>query len=249
MISDIKKFIKNFERKKWDPPPPPSHLSPIEFTNWLFDQDDMGWLKLDISFDLEGWKSESMQAEKYYVNHRDSENYFGLKHKGWMSCCIHGISIEKTQAEEEANQDLFHWTALSDEIPSITSFWKKFPAERFKRLRFMKLESKGFIGVHNDLPAGIKNISLKELKVLDQSIAINVAIWHPPSCKFVTEHFGTVPWCEGDIYIINVTKNHCVINESNFPRVHIIAECVIGDKQNEFAELIYKSYKKQHGYD
>lgn len=249
MVYDLNSFIEASQNKSWKPPRPPSNMSPIELTKWLFEQDEMGWLKLDIKIDLERWKIESTEAEQYYVNHRDSENYAGMKHKGWLSCCIHGLGIDKTQAEEEANRSLFHWTKLSDKVPAIRNFWKNFPVEGYKRLRFMKLEPNGWIGVHNDLPTGTENIKLKDLKVLDQSVAINVAVIHPHSCKFVTKEFGTVPWREGDVYIINVTKDHCVVNLSDTPRIHLIAEAVIGNKLNEFSELIYRSYKKQYGYN
>lgn len=249
MIINIISFIEKHKDKTWIPPSPPPGLSPVDFTRWLFDQDDMGWLKLDIDIDLDRWKEESKLAERYYVNHRDSENYAGMKHHGWLSCCIHGIGIDRTQAEETATRDLFHWTELSDQIPVITNFWKKFPVEGYKRLRFMKLEGNGFIGVHNDLPIGVKNVSLKDLEVLKQSVAIDVAVIHPENCDFISENFGTVPWKEGNTYIINLTKNHCVSNNSNIPRVHVIAECIIGNRIKEFSELIYRSYKKQYGYN
>lgn len=242
-------FIEKNKNKIYNPPIPPRGLNSIELTEWLFHQDDMGWLKLDIEFDLEIWKKECSIAEKYYVNHRGSANYENSEHRGWHSCCIHGLGITNTEAEEQANQHLFHWTELSERTPAITKFWKEFPVENYRRLRFMCLEGNGYIGVHNDLPTTINASSLKDLDPLRSTISINVAIIHPTDCEFVTEKFGTVPMKEGEAYIINITKNHCVVNKNKNNRIHMIAECVVGDRLHDFSTLIYRSYKKQYGYN
>lgn len=249
MTPELDAFVRKYKNISWDLPDIPKGLSPIELTKWLFNQDEIGWLKLDVDFDLNQWLAESQAAEKFYVTHRDWENYDGVKHNGWASCCIHGLSVDRTQADENIDLDKFHWTELADEVPSITNFWKKFPVERYKRLRFMKLDANGFIGIHNDLPPRMPAASLKELNVLENTISINVSITQPDGCDFVTKEFGTVPWNKGDSYIINITKDHCVVNQSDIPRIHIIAECVVGNRLNDFSELIYRSFKKQYGYN
>lgn len=244
-----REFIASHRNKTWSCPIPPRGLSPTDLTEWLFQQDDIGWLKLDINFDLSVWKKESEIAENFYVNHRGSSNYSNSEHKGWRSCCIHGIDIDRTEAEEDANKHLFHWTDLSGLVPTITKFWKdEFPVEYYRRLRFMRLDPTGYIGVHNDLPTTVKINNLKDLDPLRNTISVNVAIIHPDYCDFVVENFGTIPIKESESYIINNTKNHCVVNDSPFPRTHIIAECVVGDKLIEFSDLIYRSFKKAYGY-
>lgn len=241
-------FIKKNKNKTYIPPRPPSGLTSVELTEWLFRQDDMGWLKLDIEFNLDAWKKECSIAKKYFVNHRSSSNYENSEHRGWHSCCIHGLGISNTEAEEEANQHLFHWTALSYDTPNITKFWKQFPVETYRRLRFMRLESGGYIGIHNDLPTTMPTASLKDLDPLRSTISINVAVQHPKDCDFITENFGTIPINEGEAYIINITKNHCVVNNNKQDRIHIIAECVVGNRLHDFSKLIYRSYIKQYGY-
>lgn len=242
-------FIASHKNKTWIFPKPPKGLSSIELTEWLFHQDDIGWLKLDLEFDLKKWQDESFIAEEFYVNHRGSSNYSNSEHKGWRSCCIHGIDIDRTEAEEDANKHLFHWTELSSLVPTITEFWKNtFPVEYYRRLRFMRLDPMGYIGVHNDLPTTIKINNLKDVDPLRNTISVNVAVIHPPSCDFVVENFGTIPIKESESYIINNTKNHCVVNDSIFSRTHIIAECVVGNKILEFSDLIYRSFQKEYGY-
>lgn len=247
MTDDLREFVEKNRNKTWKLDSIPQSFSAVDFTKWIFEQDSMGWLKLDLEIDTDLWTAESAAADSYYVDHRSSENYAGMKHLGWKSCCLHGIDIQKTEADELANRHLFHWTELADKVPAITDFWKnKFPVEGYKRLRFMKLEPGGFIGIHNDLPTYSPYTSLRDLKVLDNSVAVNVAITQPQGCDFVTENFGTVPWSRGDFYIINVTQNHCVVNDSNEPRIHMIAECVIGDRLEDFADLISRSFGKNH---
>jgi hypothetical protein len=246
MTDDLVEFVAANGSKSWKFSAV-DHSSPVEFTRWVFEQDNMGWLKLDVGIDLAAWTEESRAAEPHYVDHRSSENYQGMKHKGWKSCCVHGIDIHRTEADETANRHLFHWTALSESVPVITDFWKNhFPVEGYRRLRFMKLEPGGFIGIHNDLPTNSPLTSLKDLRVLVNSVAVNVAITQPEGCDFVTENFGTVPWSEGDVYIINVTQNHCVVNLSDKPRIHMIAECVVGDRISDFSEMIHRSFVKNH---
>jgi hypothetical protein len=36
------------------------------------------------------------------------------------------------------------------------------------------------------------------------------------------------------------------VNNSNSPRMHMIAHCVVGNQKEEFAELIVRSYNKNY---
>jgi hypothetical protein len=45
----------------------------------------------------------------------------------------------------------------------------------------------------------------------------------------------------------NIEKlDEMVINNSNLSRVHMIAHAIIGNKKQEFSDLLYRSYKKNH---
>jgi hypothetical protein len=248
-MSNINNFIKEHQYKTWAIPTPPKNLSAIDLTRWLFSRDDAGWLKINLDLNLSVWKTEMLAAEKYYVNHRCSKNYQESEHRGWQSCCIHGLGITNTIADDSADQSLFHWTNLSDEVPNIKQFWLNFPVQYFRRVRFMKLDPGGYIGVHNDVPTESPFTSLADLKPLENTITVNIAITHPKECLFVIENCGTVPWSEGSTFMINNTRNHCVVNYSNQPRVHMIAECVVGNRLTEFSDLIYKNFKEEYGYN
>jgi hypothetical protein len=58
------------------------------------------------------------------------------------------------------------------------------------------------------------------------------------------ENYGNVPWKEGKSFIVNITNNHSVYNNSNEYRMHLIAHCIIGNKKEEFSKLITRSYSK-----
>ncbi|MEY4332578.1 MAG: Aspartyl/Asparaginyl beta-hydroxylase [Bacteroidota bacterium] len=201
----------------------------------------IGWIELDIDFPIDKWIDESKLAEQYLVPHREGDG-----HLGWRSCCIHGIDIDKTGhwSRYSKTEDIeYKWTELANLVPTITNFWKKFPTEKFARLRFMELAPYGFIAPHDDSPNGIKNT---DFDMMDHMIPINLAITHPDDCYMELEGYGRVPFRAGRAFIVNITNVHSVINHSNQSRLHMIAHCIIGNKKKEFAELIVRSYNKHH---
>jgi hypothetical protein len=237
---NIDNFIEKNRNSQWSLDLSSMPRNEVELTKWLFSQDSIGWIEVNEQLNLTKWKSEMLYAEPFYVKHRSHE-----KNKGWLSCCIHGIDVDRTETSDYDN-DNFEWTELSAKVPSIVEFWKNFPVEKYKRLRFMKLEPGGYIDVHNDLPSEFPNLTLQEIDPLNSTVSINVAIDHPAECEMILEERGLIPWASGKIFIINITRNHCVVNNSDRPRIHMIAECVVGNKINEFSKLIYKSISEKN---
>ena len=226
-------FINKNKNLSWTLPKT-NLTNPIEFTEWLVRQESVGWIRLDLKIDIDQWKKEAAIIEQFYVDHRNHQG-----HVGWQGCAIHGTAHTQT---ETSDSDEFKWTEIANLTPTITDFWKHiFPAQSYKRLRFMKLVPGGRINIHNDLPEGTE---FKDIDPLRQTISINLAITHPADCDMIVEGHGTVPWQEGRCFIVNITKNHCVMNNSREPRVHMIAECVIGDRLMDFSNLLYSSYQR-----
>lgn len=211
-----------------------------ELADWLLNKSNFGWLELDIKFDLDKWKQESLYAKFY--KHR------GDQHPGWNSCCIHGIDIDKTGAwtnygynkEEDVP---YQWTALSKYTPTIKEFWKNFPYEKYRRIRFMELEPKGIINPHSDAPGLLPGEN--NLDMLDFGVPINIAITHPEECFMTVENHGQVPFKDGKAFIINIRNYHSVINFSDKQRIHLIAHGIPGNKKDNFVELVARSYRKQ----
>lgn len=239
-------FFEKNKDIKWFPPAIPDKLTTdYEIANWAMNNLDIGWIDLDLNIDIDAWKEESKVANKYFVDHR------GEDHPGWNSCCIHGIDIDKTGSwncygytvESEVP---YRWTELSNQTPVIKKFWQEdVPVEKYRRIRFMELEPKGFISPHSDAP-GQLNGELINANALEHGAPMNIAIIHPENCYMVLDGFGIVPFKEGKAFIINIRHYHSVINFSDQQRVHMIGHGWYGNKINDFCKLIARSYRKQY---
>lgn len=201
---------------------------------WLFAKlNRINWLEIKVPFDTSTWAEEARLVDPYYVAHRGSE-----EHHGWTSCCLHGLSIDKTNGYEfyQDTDDGYNWTELTKLAPTITNFWKSFPAESYKRIRFMKLSPGGRINLHRDCEPE----DLREFDPFEDDFALNLAIVHPAECIMTVDGY-TVPWQAGMSILLNVSKDHEVVNNSNFDRIHMIAHFKVGNKKDQFCELINRS--------
>ena len=198
---------------------------------------ELGWLRLDVSFpEIE---KELVKVEPYYVEHREGEN-----HKGWESCCLHGLDVNKTKtAKEHGHEDElnapYKWTKLKKLCPETVKFWDEFPAEKYFRIRFMKLRPRGSVSNHNDHPG-----TMIPKDLMNYLIPINVAIQHPSECVMHLQDHGTVPFKDGRVYLVNILKNHQISNNSMIDRIHMIAQIHVGNKRKEFTDLIARSWDK-----
>ena len=238
MDSAINFFEENSIFKPSFPKIPKELVTDEEIAIWVFKQ-DIPYIELDLQFEVSQWLAESKLAEPYLVNHRESQ-----PHKGWKSCCIHGIDVDKTgiwncYADEEP---VYRWTKLSELTPTIKQFWQQFPFESFARIRFMQVEAGGYIYPHHDTPPNYDRNS----GVLNHLVPINIAIDHPTDCYMTLKDHGIVPWQNGNVKLVNITNYHSVINFSDRPRMHLIAHGIVGNRFNEFSTLIADSYKKQY---
>lgn len=220
-------------------------MTDYEIAHWLLNESNFGWLELDINFDLNAWKKETSAAQ--FVDHR------GEEHPGWNSCAIHGIDVDKTGAWTNygdwtsEDQVPYKWTSISKHTPSIKKFWEEFPYESYRRIRFMQLEPGGRISPHSDAPGRLPGE--QGLDMLDFGVPINIAIIHPEDCYMTLEGHGTVPFKEGKAFIINIRNVHSFVNNSNTPRIHLIAHGIPGSCKDEFIELIARSYRKMQSGD
>jgi hypothetical protein len=201
---------------------------------WLFAKPDrINWLEIKVPFDTSTWAEEANRINPYYVTHRGAE-----EHDGWSSCCLHGLGIDKTNGYEfyQTEDTGYDWTELAQLTPTITNFWKTFPAESYKRIRFMKLAAGGRISLHRDCEPE----DLVGFDPFEHDFALNLAVVHPEECT-MTVAGATVPWKTGMSILLNVSKDHEVINNSNHDRIHMIAHFRVGNRKDEFCELISRS--------
>jgi hypothetical protein len=198
------------------------------------------WLELDIPVNVDVWKQQALEAEPHYQEYRDSES------DKWSSCCLHGLGTDKTRTADNYGYDEYHapyqYTDLAYKTPIITDFWKnQFPAERYTRIRFMKIDAGGYIDWHND------GLLPEDIDPLLSILPINLAIAHPNNCEMAIEGHGVVPWMEGKIIMINISKNHAVFNRSSKSRIHMIANVILGNRTKEFCDMLVRCYTKQYG--
>ena len=218
----------------------------FELANWLLNQSNFGWLELDIKFDVSSWKTEAELSRSCLVPHRESSS------SGWNSACIHGIDIKSTGAWTNygfTNEDdvPYKWTGLSEITPSIKEFWKQFPYDQYRRIRFMELEPNGYINPHSDAPGKLPGE--ENFDALKFGVPVNIAINHPEDCHMTLEGYGEIPFKDGKAFIINIRNYHSVINFSNTPRIHLIAHGKLDKKLDSFVELVARSYRKQYERD
>jgi len=203
--------------------------------NWIIKESKIPWLKLDIKFPYESMLKEAKNLKSHFVKHRAEDQIQGYQHKGWASLCIHGISAHHTNhftsyGYSSNAETPYKWTEIEHLCPTTTDFFKyRYPCNIYYRVRFMLLEPGGFIAPHNDM---------NEYKLSPVNIALN----HPKNCVMKMAKHGTVPFKEGEAYILDVGNVHAYYNKSNEDRYHII---VHGNyKSNkQWKQLIENSYE------
>jgi hypothetical protein len=238
-------FYNKHKDCSWTPNPIPKHFTnDVQRAKWILNESKFGWLKLDIDIDLGGWQLEATHADPYFVDHREDES------EGWTSCCLHGISVDKTGAwtnygYTDEKDVPYRWTDLGYKSPRVSHFWKnQFPTERYRRIRFMQLDSDSAITPHSDMPGRLPGE--ENFDALDFGVPINIAVIHPTDCHMVLEGYGIVPFEEGSAFIVNIRNYHSVVNFSNKKRIHVIGHSYgYGKNLQEFAQLVVNSYNKQ----
>lgn len=227
-------FYHSNRQNIWSLPKLPNNLTLEDTANWILNQ-PIGWLKLNLQFELDKWKTECLNLGNVFVEHRDSES------KGWKSCCIHGLGPNLTETSPNYGypNELtapYHWTELAKLTPTITEFFKNIPCQQFKRIRIMLLEPGGYIAPHLDYN------KTSDIDFLSYGVPLNIAVIHPKECFMTFEKFGELPFSEGQCYIPNITYKHSFINLSNEPRIHIIADLIVGNQRQKFSQLVIDSY-------
>ena len=109
----------------------------------------------------------------------------------------------------------------------------------------MRLQSGYAITPHSDMPGRLPGED--NFDALAFGCPINIAVIHPTDCHMVLEGYGRVPFEQGKAFLINIRNYHSVLNFSDQDRIHVIGHSYgYGSKQQEFADLIARSYEKQY---
>lgn len=175
--------------------------------NWICTQSNLPYLQLDMTVPVVDifaeWQAVSSQA----ITHRGNDVYATTTNKGWKSLSLYGVSAEDTVT----SKGNLNWTTVAEQCP-YTVQWVKdnFTIDSTTgRIRFMLLEPQGFIVLHKDR----SNKGLSE---------VNIPITNPAGCKFRFKDYGTVPFNTGGAFLMDISNEHFVFNDSDLPRLHII---------------------------
>jgi hypothetical protein len=191
------------------------------------DDNNCCYYPIRFDFDTELLLSECQNADDLFIEHRAGDKKGGYGHHGWKSLTLHGIDKHKTEhyvrygfsSLEDAN---YHWTDACERLPNLTKFLQSLPYKLFDRVRIMRLDGGGYIMPHSD------NNHERAFSPL------NIAINNPNGCHFVFREGGIVPFTAGTGMILDVGREHIVINRSNDVRYHVI---VHGHYAPEFYNL------------
>jgi hypothetical protein len=180
------------------------------------DDPECCYYPIKFGFDPELLLSECQGVDDLYIQHRANDKKSSYGHLGWQSLTLHGIDKHKTEhyvrygfsSLEEAG---YHWTDACDRLPNMTRFLQSLPFKVFDRVRIMRLDAGGYIMPHSD------NNHERAFSPL------NIAINNPSGCDFVFREGGIVPFSAGTGMILDVGREHIVINRSSEVRYHVIA--------------------------
>jgi hypothetical protein len=231
---------KFFEKRKLENHYPnllkiPNNLNKDESLKWITDESPIKSLRLDVNMPYEDMFNEAYSLIDDFYEHRSD----GESHWGWKSLVLHGRGKHITQGDDQydiSSMPDMHWTEIADACPKTAYFLKNIlPLDQFLRVRFMLLEPGGYILPHRD---NDKN----------KLQAFNLALNNPDGCVFGMEDYGLIPWKVGDVRMINISTNHAVWNNSNTPRIHIIAHGWAKSKYRQFRDSILRGYNNTCEY-
>jgi len=171
------------------------------------------YLKLNLDFPNLEIYHEVRNLRNRFVSYRS--NYLN---KGWYSLPIIGKSssepyawdqYEEYSSARDAAFDM-KYTDIIKYCPETVKWLENvYPSNSYGRVRFMLLEAGGYIEPHTDT----------EHSVLG---AINIAITNPKNCYWKWSDGDTLEFEPGDVYAMNLSYQHSVINNSDQDRYHLI---------------------------
>jgi len=208
-----------------------------QYANWISDKSGAPTLKFDLpNLPVQDMVDEAYNASEYFIKHRHDG------HPNWFSMALHAQGEPGSGSMYTDNPRYYpgveqrhSWTELAEFCPRTTEWFKDVwpSSDRLNRIRFMLLRPGGWIGIHSDTGKGIWRL-----------MSYNIALTNPSNCLFAQEKAGTVPWEVGDIRFMDVARLHCVYNDTDQDRLHMI---VLDDFNESKHDLACNGYDKLIG--
>jgi len=180
------------------------HFRPTEA--WILAQSGLPWLALDINVPYQQIAQEAAQVFDQRVEHRDQDTVLGYSNQGWHSLCLYGESATATSSD----QGPMSWTHIADQCPVTVDFVRAhWDTQACGRIRYMWLAPGGYIMPHKD-------------REHPQLFECNIAIDHPVDSAVLFLDHGRIPFESGRSFIIDTSRRHFAVNQSQSWRLHII---------------------------
>jgi len=195
-------------------------------TEWICSQSNLPYLRIDMDVPVDEIFDEWQNVADDAVVHRGNDTYVNTSNRGWKSLSLYGVSDKDT----ETSEGNLSWTMAAGKCPKTVQWLNEnfIIGPMTGRIRFMLLEPMGVIVLHKD----------RDTKGLYE---INIPITNPVGCKFIFKNYGTVPFEKGGVFLMDVSNEHFVYNDSTQPRLHIIVHSQL---KNE--KLIAQSYANSY---
>lgn len=174
---------------------------------WITTNSGLPWLKLDIETPCELISKEAAKLYPKSVLHRPNDALGPYNNTGWRGLTLYGQDPTAT----EDNGQPKSWTSIAEQCPVTVEFIKRYwnIDKHTGRIRFMWLEPGGYILPHSD----------REVSGLYET---NIAIDHPAGNTFRFLDYGTVPFYAGAAFMLDISRRHLFVNQSQQVRCHII---------------------------
>jgi hypothetical protein len=221
MNKTLELFLAEHEHKTWTPGLVPKNL-------W---QSDWPWAPVFKVVDQLAINQELDKLRYFFVPHRDKDKINSYGHEGWSALTLYGLDYDKTEHFDQyghSDESKYRWTEVCEYCPYIVNLIKSLPFSKYGRVRIMKLSAGGYIMPHTDGAGRIFG-------------PLNFALTHPEGCKFVFKDVGTVPFKIGRGFMLDIGREHVVVNQSEQDRYHII---IHGNPTADITNLISDSIKQ-----
>ena len=190
--------------------------------DWIKQHSGLPHLRLDVTAPVQEIMAEWQQVSHMAVEHRSSDRSQDEGNSGWKSLTLYGVHHTVTDHSDQPHA----WTEVADRCPKTKQWYlDTFGEKRLRgRIRFMLVEPGGWILPHQD----------RQESFLSE---VNVAINNPTGCEFHMLNRGKVPFRPGDVYMLDLSNRHWVVNRSDTARLHMIYHGKVP------SQLVQRSYE------
>jgi pyruvate-formate lyase-activating enzyme len=187
--------------------------------------DHTPFVELDVAFDRAAALAEAMTLIDRFVVYQSDPEY-GVQ--GWRGLALQALDGDASRVattDDDAgiyrDQSRYRLTDVAALCPVTMSLLERLiDFEQCRTVSFLLLEPGARITVHVDGegPPVIRSV--------------NVALNMPAECRLVIDcnadgsdnaYTRTVPFRDGSAFLLNVAKYHYVVNDSDEPRIHVVA--------------------------